>query len=76
MDALYVDVVAPDGWNRPVKEIFQASAYDRLVSAANDYSGQYQRYTTPETYKPDDPSLYTALEEWTNRPTLAYTESH
>jgi len=72
--ALYVDAVAPDGWNRPVKAISQAEAYGRLVDAANDYSTRYERYTTPETYKPDDLELYTALEEWTDRPTLAYLE--
>jgi AbiV family abortive infection protein len=72
--ALYVDAVAPDGWNRPVKAISQASAYDRLVDAANDYSMRYDRYTNPQIHKPDDLELYTALEKWTERPTLAYLE--
>ena len=72
MSALYVDAVAsPDRWNRPVKEISQISAFEYLQDAGNDYAAQYQRYTTPEDYKPDDPELYAALEEWTDRPTLA-----
>jgi AbiV family abortive infection protein len=74
MDALYVDPVPPDGWNRPAKEISQTSAWGRLQDAGNDYAAQYQRYTTPEIYKPDDPELYTALEKWTDRPALAPTE--
>ena len=72
MSALYVDAVAsPDRWNRPVKEISQISAFECLVDAGNDYGAPYRRYTTPEAYKPDDTELYTALEEWTDRPTLA-----
>jgi AbiV family abortive infection protein len=71
MDALYVDPVPPDGWNRPTKEISQTSAFGRLQEAGNDYSLQYERYTNPQLYEPDDPELYTALEEWPDRPTLA-----
>jgi AbiV family abortive infection protein len=74
MSALYVDAVAPDGWSRPTREISQLSAHAYLQDAANDYSGQYDRYTNPETYKPDDPELYTALEEWIERPTLPCPE--
>jgi AbiV family abortive infection protein len=74
MDALYVDPVSPDGWNRPINEISQTSAFGRLQDVGNDYSLQYERYTNPQLHKPDDPELYTALEEWTNRPTLASPE--
>jgi len=70
MSALYVDAVAPDRWNRPTNEISVAAAFDYLQDAANDYSLQRDRYTNPEVYKPDDPELYTALEKWTDRPTL------
>jgi AbiV family abortive infection protein len=48
MSALYVDAVAPDAWSRPTKEISQLSAYQNLQDAANDYSGQYTRYTNLE----------------------------
>jgi len=70
MSALYVDAVAPDLWSRPTREISQISAHAYLQDATNDYSGQYDRYINPETYKPDDPELYTALETWIGRPTL------
>jgi len=72
--ALYVDPI-PGGWNRPTKEITQAFAYDYLQDAANDYRGSYDRYTDLEIHKPDDPELYTALEQWTDRPTLPSPES-
>src|SRR5262245_3904540 len=71
MSALYVDAVSSGGWKRPIKETSQISAFEYLQDAGNDYAAQYQRYTTPEDYKPDDPELYAALEEWTDRPTLA-----
>jgi AbiV family abortive infection protein len=70
MSALYVDAVAPDRWRRPTKEISQITAYAYLQDAANDYSGQYDRYTNPRNFKPDDPELYTALENWPARPIL------
>jgi AbiV family abortive infection protein len=73
ISALYVDAVAPDRWNRPIKEI-SATPVDCLQEAANDYSMQYDRYTNSEIYKPDDPEFYTALEKWTGRPTLACPE--
>jgi AbiV family abortive infection protein len=75
MSALYVDAVSLDRWNRPTKEIPPTLAFERLQDAANDYSGQYDRYTDPHAYKTDDPKLYSALEEWTDRPTLACPES-
>jgi hypothetical protein len=70
MSALYVDAEAPDLWSRPTREISLPSAHAYLQDAANDYSGQYDRYTNPETYKPDDLELYTALEKWISRPTV------
>jgi AbiV family abortive infection protein len=70
MSALYVDAEASDRWNRPTREISQLSAHAYLQDAANDYSAQYDRYTDPETYKPDHLELYTALEEWIGRPIL------
>jgi AbiV family abortive infection protein len=70
MSALYVDAKAPDRWSRPTREISLPSAHAYLQGAANDYSGQYDRYINPETYKPDDPALYTALEAWMDRPIL------
>jgi AbiV family abortive infection protein len=74
MSSLYVDAVAPDRWNRPTSEISQITALAYLQDAANDYSGQWDRYTDPKTYNPADPELYTALENWPGRPTLASPE--
>jgi hypothetical protein len=74
MSALYVDPL-PGGWNRPIKEVTQAIASDYLQEAANDYRGSYDRYTNLETYKPNDSHFYSALEEWTSRPTLPSPES-
>jgi AbiV family abortive infection protein len=74
ISALYVDAVSLDRWNRPTAQISATLAFEYLQDAANDYSGQYDRYTNPEIYKPDEPKFYTALEEWTDRPTLASPE--
>ena len=74
MSALYVDAVAPHRWCRPTREISQPTAYAYLQDAANDYSGQYDRYADLETHKPDDPELYTTLEAWLSRPTLLAPE--
>jgi len=74
MSALYVDAVSLNQWNRPTNEISPTLAYERLQDAANDYSIQYDRYTNLEIGKPDDPEFYTALEKWTDRPTLPSPE--
>src|SRR5215831_14470228 len=74
MSALYVDAIAPDQWNRPINEISATAALDYLQDAANDYSIQRDRYTNPQTHKPDDPEFYSALETWTDRPILAHPE--
>jgi AbiV family abortive infection protein len=71
MSALYVDAVSADRWNRPATQISQRVAFERLQEAANDYSMHYDRYTNPQNFKPDDLELYTTLEKWTGRPTLA-----
>jgi len=74
MSALYVDAVAPDRWNRPINEISATEARDYLQDASNDYSLQRDRYINPQIYKPDDPDFYSALEQWTDRPTLPRPE--
>jgi len=74
MSALYVDAVAPDRWNRPINEISAMEARDYLQDASNDYSLQRDRYINPQIYKPDDPDFYSALEQWTDRPTLPRPE--
>jgi AbiV family abortive infection protein len=75
MSALYVDPVSPDRWNRPSKEISQASASEFLQDVANDYSIQYDGYTNPEiSTKHDDPELYNALKQWNDRPELPHCQ--
>jgi hypothetical protein len=76
MSAPYVDVVPPDRWNRPAKEITQAMAWAFLQDAANDYSLQYsQRYTDLEIkIKREDPELFNALTQWSDRPELPHPE--
>ena len=63
MSALYVDAVAPDLWRRPTREISQITAHAYLQDAANDYSGQYDRYTGPGTYKP---TIQNFIPHWKN----------
>jgi AbiV family abortive infection protein len=74
MSALYVDAITPRRWSRPTTEISLLSAHAYLQDAASDYSGQYERYADPDTYKPDDLELYTALETWIGRPPLPLPE--
>ena len=72
MSALYVNAVSSDRWSRPVKEISQASARDFITDAVNDYTGQYQqRYTQLESVDADDPELFSALVQWSDRPRTA-----
>jgi AbiV family abortive infection protein len=70
MSALYVDAVSAGRWRRPTREISLITAYVYLQGAANDYSGQWDRCANPSVHKPDDPELYTALENWPARPIL------
>ena len=73
MSALYVNAVSADRWSRPVQEISQASARDFITDAVNDYGGQYgQRYTQLEFVKADDPELFSALAQWSDRPELPH----
>jgi hypothetical protein len=76
MSALYVDAVSIDRWNRPAKEIARKSAREFLIDAVNDYSVQYsQGYTDLEIMiKQDDPELYRALSQWSDRPQLPRPE--
>lgn len=74
MSALYVDPVPPDRWNRPT-EITQSIAAEFLQEAATDYSIQYwQHYTKPEYIKLDNPELFDAMTQWSDRPELPRPE--
>ena len=76
MSALYVDAISIDQWNRPSEEISRAFARDFLTDAVNDYSVQYsQGYTDLEIkIKDDEPELFKALQQWSDRPELPRPE--
>jgi AbiV family abortive infection protein len=70
LSALYVDAISVGRWNRPSKEISQACASDFLQDAVNDYSLQYSRYAELEITKHHDPELFSAFQQWPDRPEL------
>jgi AbiV family abortive infection protein len=72
MAALYVEPISETEWNRP-GEATQMAAYEFLQGAVNDYSLQFgQHYITgPDPMvKHINPELYSALEQWPERPAL------
>jgi AbiV family abortive infection protein len=74
MSALYVDAISVGRWNRPSKEISQACASDFLQDAVNDYSVQYSRYAELEITRHSNPELFSALQQWPDRPELPTPE--
>jgi AbiV family abortive infection protein len=75
MEALYVEPLSENQWNRPA--VSASTAYAFLVDAANEYSVRYQQgYITPANMlKGLDPELFSALEQWHERPELQPPES-
>jgi AbiV family abortive infection protein len=76
LDALYVDPISESQWNRPAATS-ASTAQQVLQDAVNDYKGSYDRYVQSKhsTLKEDDPDLYAALEQWSDRPNLLWPES-
>jgi AbiV family abortive infection protein len=76
--ALYVDPIEPlsaDRWNRPSAQITRVLAQRIVRDAINDYSGQLEnRYNNLEILRNIDQELCTALEQWSDRPTLPLPE--
>jgi AbiV family abortive infection protein len=71
--ALYVEPLSANLWNRPANTISRSFAERVLTDVANDYSLQYgQRYITGEDpiLRHLDKELFSALEQWSERPTL------
>ena len=69
MNALYVDILSEEQWNRPAKRVSQTDAYEFLSDAINDYGLQRsQRYLELETLKANDQELHDALVQWSDRP--------
>jgi AbiV family abortive infection protein len=76
MSALYVEPISEHRWNRP-GETSAVAAQEFLQDAANDYPGRYQNgfaACTAALLKEIDPELYTALEQWPDRPALPVPE--
>jgi AbiV family abortive infection protein len=70
--ALYVEPISESEWNRPAT-ISASTAHDFLQDAVNDYAGRYgQGYITSadSILRHVDPELYSALEQWSDRPEL------
>jgi AbiV family abortive infection protein len=74
--ALYVELLSTGQWNRPAATSADA-AHTFLQDAVNDYAGRYdQGYITAadSMVKHIDPELYSALEQWSERPELPPVE--
>jgi len=70
--ALYVEPASGD-WNRPTTAVSPSSAHSFLEDAVNDYAGQYDQgyITLPDSMlRHINPELYSALEQWPERPEL------
>jgi len=74
MSTLYVDL-SPGRWNRPVKEFTQQHAHKVLQQAVNDYKlHRSQDYVDLEIVKSNNPELYKAPMQWSDRPELPPAE--
>ena len=75
MAALYVEPISESEWNRP-SAVSASTAHDFMRHAVNDYAGRYYRYSGAENVilREDDPELYNALEQWSDRPPLEKPE--
>src|SRR5262249_16030353 len=70
--ALYVEPVSGNKWNRPAGTS-PASAQTFLCDAVNDCADRYDQgyITSPDPIlKHIDPELFSALEQWSDRPEL------
>ncbi len=77
MSALYVEPKSETQWSRPADVSSVVAAHDFLQDAVNDYSPQYhQGYITSQNsiLKDLDPDLYSAIEQWSDRPKLQAPE--
>jgi AbiV family abortive infection protein len=71
MTALYVGPIAEDRWNRPA-EISASTAHNFLVEATDEYLKRYREgyITACAMLRRLDPDLYSALDQWPDRPVL------
>lgn len=57
------------GWNQP-KQQSKQTARDEIEGASNAYAGAFDRFTSIGAYRDEDPTFYSGLEAWSDRPTL------
>ena len=74
--ALYVDPTSESTWNRPTVTVSASVAFEALRVARNEYSVRIDEwYLAPssssnEVLEQSDPDLFTALDQWRERPKL------
>jgi|SRR5437899_2784964 len=69
LEGFFVDLEeSGTDWKRPSKTISQEDAYRLLNDTANDYAGQWDRFSTPGLL--EDSQLVEALKAWSDKPAL------
>src|SRR5258708_6832571 len=69
LEAFFVDLEeSGTDWKRPSKTISQEDAYRLLNDTANDYAGQWDRFSNPIFL--EDSDLVEALKAWSDKPVL------
>jgi len=69
LEAFFVDLEeSGTDWKRPSKTISQEDAYRLLNDTANDYAGQWDRFSN--TALLEDGQLVAAVEAWLDKPSL------
>jgi AbiV family abortive infection protein len=69
LEGFFVDLEeSGTDWKRPSKAISQEDAYRLLNDTANDYAGQWDRFSTPGVL--EDSQLVEALRAWSDKPSL------
>jgi AbiV family abortive infection protein len=68
--SLYVEPShSGNNWSRP-KDQSKKIAFDSMFGANNAYSLELCRFTRTDSFKNEDPTFYSALEAWKERPKL------
>jgi AbiV family abortive infection protein len=69
LEGFFVDLEdSGTDWKRPSKTISQEAAYRLLNDTANDYAGQWDRFSNPIFL--EDSDLVEALKAWSDKPVL------
>jgi hypothetical protein len=73
---LYVDPTSETTWNRPTVTVSASDAFEALRVARNEYSIRIDEWyfapgsSSNEVLEQSDPDLFTALDQWRERPKL------